>query len=90
MYLRDPLEVIQELICDTKASGKQHFVFQEYRNEQGEREFYHTNGTLWWQQAQERAIRDAGPYAGVLSIIFAIDATFVKKNTYFRPLYGNS
>jgi len=84
----DPLEVLQELIGDVKASGKQYYAFQEYKNEQGERVFYHTNGTLWWQRAQERALELGGPNTGVLSVIFSMDATFVKKNTYFRPLYS--
>ena len=46
LFMRDPLEVLQELIGNIKASGKQYYAFQEYRNEQGERVFYHTNGTL--------------------------------------------
>ena len=81
MYMRDPIEVLQELLSDTKASGKQYFTYQEYRNE-------HTNGTLWWQRAQEHAISAAGPQTGVFSIIMDVDATYVKKNTYFRPIYG--
>jgi hypothetical protein len=88
LFMRDPLEVLQELIGDVKASGKQYYAFQEYKNEQGERVFYHTNGTLWWQRAQERALELGGPNTGVLSVIFSMDATFVKKNTYFRPLYS--
>ena len=83
MCMRDPLDVLQELLSDTKASGKQYFTYQEYRNERGEREFFHTNGTLWWQRAQEHAISTAGPQTGVVSIIMAVDATYVKKNTYF-------
>ncbi len=45
-YFRMPLEVLQELISDVKAAGKQYFVYQEYKTEHGERVFYHTNGTL--------------------------------------------
>ena len=86
-YFRKPLEVLQELISDVKAAGKQYFVYQEYKNEHGERVFYHTNGTLWWQRAQERAVEIGGSGTGVLSIIVSIDATYVKKNTYFRPIY---
>jgi hypothetical protein len=87
MYMRDPLEVIQELISDSKSAGRQYFSFQEYKNERGERIFYHTNGTLWWERAQERAKQIGGPNTGVLSIILSLDATYVKKNTYFRPVY---
>ena len=83
MYMRDPLEVIQELISDSKSAGRQYFSFQEYKNERGERIFYHTNGTLWWERAQERAKQIGGPNTGVLSIILSLDATYVKKNTYF-------
>ena len=48
MYMRDPLEVIQELISDSKSAGRQYFSFQEYKDERGERIFYRTNhkGTL--------------------------------------------
>ena len=88
LYMRDSAEVIQELIADVKASCKQYFVYEEYQNDQGERVFYHTNGALSWQQAQELTIQLGGPKTGVLSVIFAMDATYVKKNTYFRPLYG--
>ena len=88
--MRDPFEVLQ-LICDVKASGKQYYVMsrplesnsmQEYRNEQGERVLYHTNGTLWWQRAQERALELGRSNTGVLSVIFSMDATFVKKKTF--------
>ena len=40
-YLRKPLEVLHELISDTRAAGKQYFAYHEYNNEHGEREFYH-------------------------------------------------
>ena len=87
-YLRKPLEVLQELISDTRAAGKQYFAYHEYKNDHSEREFYHTNGTIWWQRAQAKAIEAGGSGTGVFSIILAVDATFVKKNTYFRPIYG--
>ena len=35
LYMRDSAEVIQELIADVKAPGKQYFVFKEYQNNQG-------------------------------------------------------
>ena len=54
LFMRDPLEVLRELIGGVKASGKQYYAFQEYKNEQGKE--CHTNGTLWWQRAQERAL----------------------------------
>ena len=34
LFMRDPLEVLQELIGNIKASGKQYYAFQEYRNDQ--------------------------------------------------------
>jgi hypothetical protein len=71
--MRDPLEVLQELIGNVKASGKQYYATQEYRNEQGERVFYDTNGTLRLQRAQESALELGGPNTGV---------------TYFRPWYS--
>jgi hypothetical protein len=79
LFIRDRLEVLQELIGDVKASGKQYYAFQEYRNEQRERVFYHTNGTLWWQRAHKSALELGGPNTGVLSVMFSMDATFVKK-----------
>ncbi len=75
------------MIFDDKAAGKQYFAYQEYRNQHGERVFYHTNGTLWWQRAQEQAVEIGGSGTGVLSIIVSIDATYAKTNTYFRPIY---
>ncbi len=80
--MRYPIEVLLELFSDSSASGKQYFVYEEYRNKDGEREFYHTNGALWWQWAQAKAIELGGPGTGVCSIVFSIDATFAKKNTY--------
>jgi hypothetical protein len=71
--MRDPLEVLQELTGNIKCSGKQYYAFQEYRNEQGERVFYDTNGTLRLQGAQESALELGGPNTGV---------------TYFRPWYS--
>ena len=56
LYMRDPIKVLLELFSDSSASGKQYFVYEEYRNKDGEREFYHTNGALWWQWAQAKAI----------------------------------
>ena len=90
LYLRDPIEVILELFSDSSASGKQYFVYEEYRSEDGKWEFYHTNGALWWQWAHAKAIEIGGPGTGVCSIVFSIDATFAKKNTYYRPSYGRS
>ncbi len=69
-FIRDPLEVLQELIGNVKASGKQYYAFYEYRNEQGERVFYDTNGTLRLQRAQESALELGGPSTGVLSAYF--------------------
>ena len=73
LFMRDPLEVLQELTGNIKCSGKQYYAFQEYRNEQGERVFYNTNGTLRLQGAQESALELGGPNTGV---------------TYFRPWYS--
>ena len=87
LYMRDPIKVLLELFSDSSASGKQYFVYEEYRNKDGEREFYHTNGALWWQWAQAKAIELGGPGTGVCSIVFSINATFAKKNTYYIPLY---
>ena len=87
-FMRDPLEVLQELIGNVKASGMQYYAFQEYRNEQGERVFYRTNGTLWWQRAQESTLDLGGPSTCMLSVIFSMDATFVKKITYCSPWYS--
>ena len=70
LFMRDPLEVLQEVIGNIKASGKQYYAFQEYRNEQGGRLFYHTNGTLRWQRAQKSALELGGPNTGVLSAYF--------------------
>ena len=70
LFIRDLLEVLQELIGNVKASGKQYYAFQEYRNEQGGRVFYHTNGTLPWQRAQESTLELGGPNTGVLSAYF--------------------
>ena len=39
LFMRDPLDVLQELIGNSKASGKQYNAFQEYRNGQGGRVF---------------------------------------------------
>jgi hypothetical protein len=51
LFMRDPLEVLQEVIGNIKASGKQYYAFQEYRNDQEEGVFYDTNGTLRLQRA---------------------------------------
>jgi hypothetical protein len=75
-------------IGNVKASGKQYNTSQEYRNEPEERVFFHTNGTLWWQRAQESTLELGGPNMGVLSVISFMDATFVKKIKYFCPLYS--
>jgi hypothetical protein len=87
LYMRDPIEVLLELFSDSSASGKLYFVYEEYRNKDGERGFYHTNGVLWWQWAQAKAIESGVPGTGVCSKVFSINATFAKKNTYYRPLY---
>jgi len=73
LFMRDPLEVLQEVIGNIKASGKQYYAFQEYRNDQEEGVFYDTNGTLRLQRAQESALELGGPNTGV---------------TYFRPWYS--
>ena len=70
LFMRDPFEVLLELIGNVKASGKQYYTSQEYRNELGRREFYHTNGTLRWQRAQESALELGGPNTGGLSAYF--------------------
>ncbi len=41
LYMRDPIEVFLELFSDSSATGQQYFVYEEYRNKDGKREFYH-------------------------------------------------
>ena len=65
-FMRDPLEKLQNLIGEVKASGMPHF--RNTGSQKGERVLCHTNITSWWQGAQEL----------VLSVKFSIDAASVK------------
>jgi len=86
--MRDPQEVCLELSRDPTAAGKQYFKFELYQNDNGEREFYHTNGAIWWQGAQTLAESIGGAGTGIFSLVLYMDATYAKKNNYYRVLYG--
>ena len=76
-----------ELFKDPTAAGQQYFEFELYQNDKGEREFYHTNGALWWQGAQTLAESIGGAGTWVFSIVLYMDATYAKRNNYYRVLY---
>ena len=59
IFLWDPFDVLQELIGDVKASGRQSYAFQEYRNEQGDHVFL-----------RKRHVEIGGPNTSVLSHFF--------------------
>ena len=86
MALRDPLHVLQELMCHPQASGHQYLGFQYYRDAMGKRVFYDTNGCLNYQQAQERAGDDACP----VPVILYVDATTARKHQEYRVVYSKS
>ena len=81
----EQLEILQKVLSDMKAAVNHFFVFGEYRNKHGERNFYYSNGVLCWQRAQQRraawAIQSGGQNTRVYSKIFTIYETFVKNNT---------
>ena len=79
--MRDPQEVCLELFRDPTAAGKQYFKFELCQNDNGEREFYHTNGARWWQGAQKLAESIGGAGTGVFSLVLYMDATYAKRTT---------
>ena len=71
-------------MADIRASGSQYFCFKEYMNEDGERVFYHANGSLSFQEAQLKAGDGVVP----ASIVLYVDGTFAKTRLQYRPVYG--
>ena len=57
MALRNHRHVLDELVGDPRAAGQQYLGFEYYRDADGKRVYYDTNGCLNYQQAQERAGR---------------------------------
>ena len=51
LYVRDPQEMFLKLFRDPAAAGKQYFKSELYQNDNGDLEFNHANGALWWQGA---------------------------------------
>ena len=86
--MRDPQEACLELFRNPAVAGNQYFKFELNQNDRREREFYHMNGALWWQGAQTLAETVVGAGTGVFSIVLYLDATYAKKNNYFRILDG--
>ena len=84
--LRDPVKVFRELIADPRASGSQYLGYRELRDATGSRIFYHSNGSLNYQEAQIRAGSGLIP----VSVKIYIDATFGKSHMEYRPVYSKS
>ena len=82
MVLRDPATVFRELLSDPRGTGSQYFCFEEYRNEEGQRVFYHSNGSLTYQQAQEEADPEVSP----VSLVLCCDGTYGQKSLPYRKI----
>ena len=84
MALRNHRHVLDELVGDPRAAGQQYLGFEYYRDADGKRVYYDTNGCLNYQQAQERAGDDTCP----VPIILYVDATTARKHQEYRVVYS--
>ena len=72
-------------MADIQLAGNEHFGFKLYKNSLGVRIYgVDANGSLSFELAQLRI----GPDKVPLSLVFYIDATFMKNGIPVRPIYG--
>ena len=78
--------LVRELTFDTRMKGELHLNFREYRNSNGDRVFYHPNGTLTFQELARRAGLDVVP----IGIKLFSDGTHGQSNVQYHPMYSKS
>ena len=81
--LLDLESVVQDLLCDERQAGHQHFQFQKYMDSRGIRVFSEGNGSLSYQAAAAKI----GPNKVPLSVVLYLDGTYVLQNVDVRVLY---
>ncbi len=85
LFVRPAEKVSRELIGDVRLSGCQHFAFNEYKDQHGNRLFAgHSNGSVSFQLAQMRVGEGKVP----VFIVLCINGTFIKKGIPIRPVYS--
>lgn len=77
-------DVIAELLSDPRFEGHHYYQFQLYTNDTGERVFGEANGCFSFQLHAHRIGAGTVP----VSIVIFIDASFMKRKIYIRPVYG--
>jgi hypothetical protein len=83
-WTRRPEDVIREIMADTRFDGHQALGFELYTNENGDRVFGESNGSLSFQMHAA----EIGPDTVPVSIVLYVDGTWQKTHLTTRCIYS--